>query len=179
MGEHRGRIAVAKPAGEVFAFLADPHNLPRWQPAFREAFREGPDRIRAIGNGLGAKGVAAHLRFVADAGGHRLSWAAEVGVGCAGDLAVQAREGGSEVELTLRLGERAEKREALAGFTGDPALDMAAALQASLVAIKQVCEDHRGGVTLVSGGTQAHPDQAPLRDSRPYGTSATENPTTS
>lgn len=176
MAEHHARIEVARPPAEVFAFLADPMNLPRWLPMLREAFRDGPERIRVLGGGIGARGVAAHARFVADPGARCVSWAAATGVGCAGDLRVEEQEGGSRVELCLRLAPRTERQEALAHWTGDPALDLAAALRATLEAIRIVCEDRREGVTLVSGGTQSHPDQAPLRDSRAFGESATQIP---
>jgi hypothetical protein len=176
MAEHRARIFVAAPAERIFAFVANPTSLPRWQPSFREAFREGPDRIRAIGGGVGAAGVAAHVRFEVDGAGRQVSWAAASGAGCAGDVVVRPAEAGAEVELVLRLAQRAERPEALATWTGDPAMHLAAALRASLEAIRLICEDRTESVPLVSGGTDAHPEQAALRDSRAYGSSATQNP---
>ncbi len=157
MAEHRGSIEVGRPVAEVFGFLANPLNLPRWQPAFREAFRDGPDRVRAIGGGVGAKGVAAHLRFVADPPAGHLCWAAASGVGCAGDMRVMPAEAGAVVEVVLRLSAAAERPKALAGWTGDPALDVAAALRAMLAAIREACEDRRQAVDVVSGGTQPVP----------------------
>jgi hypothetical protein len=176
MGEHHARIEIARPAAEVFAFLANPMNLPRWQPMLRETFREEGDRIRVIGGGLGAQGIAAHVRFVVEQEGRKLCWAAGSGVGCAGDLHVHEHPDGAAVEVSLRLGNRAERPEAVRHWTGDAELRIAEALQASLVAVKQLCEEPTGTVELVSGGTQAHPDQAPLRDSRAFGTSASQNP---
>ncbi|WP_270939182.1 SRPBCC family protein [Falsiroseomonas oryzae] len=178
MTEHHARIEISRPPAEVFAFLANPMNLPRWQPMLRETFREGPDRIRVIGGGVGAEGIAAHVRFAVEAGARCVSWATATGVGCAGDVRVEEAEAGAAVVLALRLGQRAARPEALAHWTGDKALDVDGALRASLVAVKQHCEEVTQGVTLVSGGTQAHPDQAALRDSRPYGSSATQNPGT-
>jgi uncharacterized protein YndB with AHSA1/START domain len=176
MAEHRAHIRIARPPTEVFAALSSPANLPHWLPMLREGFREGPDRIRVIGGGVGAQGIAAHARFVADPGQRHLCWATATGVGCAGDIFLRDEADGTEVELVLRLGSRAERPEALAHWTGDPALDMQAALRASLVAVKQLCEAAREAVTLVSGGTQADPAHASLRDSRAYGSSATQNP---
>lgn len=178
MADHHASIEIARPAAEVFAVLANPMNLPRWQPMLRESFREGPDRIRVIGGGVGAEGIAAHVRFAADPGARCISWAAATGVGCAGDLRVQETEGGAAVEVSLRLGARAEQPRAVAHWTGDSALDLAGALQASLLAAKQLCEGGTQGVGLVSGGTQSDPGHAPLRDSRAYGSSATQNPDT-
>ena len=178
MAEHHARIEIARPAEEVFAFLANPMNLPRWQPMLRESFREGPERIRVIGGGLGADGVAAHVRFAADAGTRCVSWATATGVGCAGDVRVHDEAGRAAVEVSLRLAPRADRPEAVAHWTGDTGLDLDAALRASLVAVKHLCEGVTQGVGLVSGGTQGHPGQSPLRDSRAYGSSATQNPDT-
>lgn len=176
MAEHRARIQVAAPAEKVFAFVANPMNLPRWQPSFREALREGPDRIRAIGGGVGAKGVAAHARFEADPDARSLSWAAASGVGCAGDVRVAEDGAGAAVEMSLRLSRSAERPEAMAAWTGDAELGVEGALRASLEAVKRLCEDRNSTVGLISGGTQSHPDQAALRDSRAYGSSGTQNP---
>jgi uncharacterized membrane protein len=179
MGEHHARIEIARPAAEVFAFLANPTNLPRWQPMLRESFRESGDRIRVIGGGIGAGGIAEHVRFVVEQEGRRLCWATATGVGCAGDVQVHEVPDGAAVELHLRLGSRAERKEAVQHWTGDPSLGVAEALQASLVAVKELCEGPTTGVNLVSGGTQSNPGQAALRDSRAYGISGTQNPETS
>ncbi|MGG5822642.1 SRPBCC family protein [Falsiroseomonas sp. HW251] len=176
MADHSARIAVFRPAQDVYEFLADPMNLPRWQPSLREAFREAPDRIRAIGGGLGAQGVAAHMRFVAAAEDRSLSWATATGVGCAGDIRVHETPDGAEVELNLRLAARADRPDALARWTGDAALDVAAALRSSLEAIRLVFDGVTSEVEPVSGGMQADPREAPLRDSRAFGMSATQNP---
>jgi len=179
MSEHRARIEISRPAAEVFAFLANPMNLPRWQPSIRESFREGPEQFRVIGGGIGAEGVARTVRFAVEHDARRLSWATPTGVGCAGDVAVEEHQGGAAVELALRLGARAERPEAVAHWTGDAAVGLDAALRASLEAVKRLCEGVTQGVDLVSGGMQSDPSQAPLRDSRAYGTAATQNPTTS
>jgi uncharacterized protein YndB with AHSA1/START domain len=176
MAEHRAHIEIARPATEVFAFLANPMNLPRWQPMLRESFREGPDRIRVIGGGTGADGIASHVRFTTDHEGRCFSWATATGVGCAGDVQVRETPDGATVELALRLGGRAERPDALPHWTGDAGLDLASALRASLAAVKELCEGATEGVELVSGGTQSDPSQAPLSDSRAYGTSATQQP---
>jgi hypothetical protein len=176
MAEHMARIGIARPAEEVFAFLANPTNLPRWQPMLREAFREAPEQIRVIGGGVGAAGMAEHVRFVADHAARHLCWATPTGVGCAGDIRVAETEGGASVEIVLRLGQRADSPEALAQWTGDAELGLEAALRAGLVAVKAACEDRTTTVELVSGGAQSNPAVAPLRDSRAYGTASDEPP---
>jgi uncharacterized membrane protein len=176
MAEYRTRIEITRPAAEVFAFLANPMNLPRWQPMLRESFRESADRIRVIGGGTGVEGIASHVRFITDQQDRHISWATATGVGCAGDVDIKETPDGAMIELVLRLGTRAERPGALAHWTGDAALDMPSALRASLNAVKELCEGPTEGVDLVSGGTQSNPSQAPLSDSRAYGTSATQQP---
>jgi uncharacterized membrane protein len=178
MGEHHARIAIARPAAEVFAFLANPMNLPRWQPMLRETFRESGDTIRVIGGGLGAQGIAAHARFVVDHEGRKLCWATPSGTGCAGDVHVHETPDGTEVEISLRLGSRAERPGAVQHWTGDAGLGVPQALQASLAAVKELCEGPTTTVDVASGGTQSDPGRAPLRDSRAYGSSGTQNPDT-
>jgi hypothetical protein len=142
----------------------------------RESFREGPERIRVIGGGVGADGVAAHVRFSTDHEGRCFSWATATGVGCAGDVRLHETADGAAVELDLRLGGRAERPGALAHWTGDAALNVAEAMQASLAAVKELCEGATEGVSLVSGGAQSDPSTAPLRDSREFGETATQIP---
>src|SRR5688572_20415638 len=107
MAEHHAHVDIARAPAEVFAFLADPNNLPRWLPMLRESFREGPDRIRVIGGSIGAEGMVGHVRFSADPAARCISWATETGVGCAGDVRVEEAGSASGVLLHLRLGGRA------------------------------------------------------------------------
>lgn len=37
-------VSIAAPAGEVFGFLADPENIPRWAPGFASAIRPDGER---------------------------------------------------------------------------------------------------------------------------------------
>jgi hypothetical protein len=175
MGRHDPRIAIARPAAEVFALLANPVNPPRWQPARREGFRAGPERIRVIGGGAGAAGLAREVRFAADPDARRLPRATEAGMGCAGGLRVKEVADGAAVELSLRPGGRAEAPEAVARRTGDPGLGLDAALRAGLEAAKRAGEAQARRVDLASGGSQDDPARAPPRDSRPDGASATQN----
>jgi len=56
-------VRIARPPAEVFAFIADPTNLPRWDPAIREVRRtdDGP-----VGKGSG-------LSVTAEEGGRRVA----------------------------------------------------------------------------------------------------------
>jgi carbon monoxide dehydrogenase subunit G len=52
-------IVIGRPAGEVFAFLADPRNTPRWTPSVKTVTVDGPMRVGARGrdvlNSLGRR----------------------------------------------------------------------------------------------------------------------------
>jgi uncharacterized protein YndB with AHSA1/START domain len=44
-------VQIARPPDDVFAFIAEPENLPRWDPAIREVRRKEPGPV-AKGSGL-------------------------------------------------------------------------------------------------------------------------------
>lgn len=94
---------VAAPPGEVFDFLSDPANLPRWQTGIVSADRTSPDPV----------GVGSTARVVRELAGQRM----------AVDLAITAYEAGRRlvlvssvsgigVEAALELAPRADAAEA-------------------------------------------------------------------
>jgi uncharacterized protein YndB with AHSA1/START domain len=56
-------ITIAAPPDQVFAFVADVANLPRWQPGILSATRTSPDPV----------GVGSTARVVRDLGGHSMT----------------------------------------------------------------------------------------------------------
>jgi uncharacterized protein YndB with AHSA1/START domain len=59
------RVRIARAPHDVFEFIADPHNLPRWDPAIRAVRRteEGPV---GLGSGLTVTAVEAGRTIVLD-----------------------------------------------------------------------------------------------------------------
>lgn len=86
---------IAAPPDEVFAFLADPANLPTWQTGIISAERTSPDPI----------GIGSTARVVREIGGQRL----------AVDVAVTAYDAGRHLVLS----------SALSGIGVEATLDLA------------------------------------------------------
>jgi uncharacterized protein YndB with AHSA1/START domain len=74
------RITIVRPAGEVFAFLADPANIRHWLPRLRRDDRD-----------------VTHGGLQADREAHRIGWAFER----EGTWRVAAAEGVAELTLAL------------------------------------------------------------------------------
>jgi carbon monoxide dehydrogenase subunit G len=88
---------IAAPPDEVFAFLADPANLPTWQTGIVSAERTSPDPI----------GIGSTARVVRELGGQRLAVDVTVTVYDAGrHLVLSSALSGIGVEATLDLAPR-------------------------------------------------------------------------
>lgn len=97
-------IEVARPLSEVFAFLADATNLPRWMPEFAEV-----ERASSGETGLGTTfryryarpAISSELRWIEFERDHKLAWdGPPVGPGAfapAGSLQVEAVGDGTRV----------------------------------------------------------------------------------
>lgn len=88
---------IAAPPEEVFAFLADPANLPSWQTGIVSAERTSPDPI----------GVGSTARIVRELGGQRLAVDLTITAYDAGRrLVLESAVSGIGVEATLDLAPR-------------------------------------------------------------------------
>lgn len=173
MDEFTGRIEVARSPAEVFAFLSDIRNMPRYLPTVRKVGPLGPDRVAVEGE---AEGHAYHdegwLRVEAEA--HRMRWGTEAGSDYHGELSV-ARLGNGHAEVAVRLhhapqGAQARRMQQRSGSTDH---DMRKALERALGAIKAACEDASAGEAAEKDTTRSADD---IPDSRAFGSSATLNP---
>ena len=95
---------TASPA-EVYAFLADPANLPRWQTGIVSAERITPpptgvgSRARVVLELMGQR-VTAEITVREADPGHRLALATSVsGIGIVATLELAAHDGGTQVTL--------------------------------------------------------------------------------
>jgi uncharacterized protein YndB with AHSA1/START domain len=114
--EYEQSQAVDAPPEEVFAWLSDVGNLPKYLPPVVDSHVEGPSaegvpgrRIRASleypGEGGGTFDAVGYLSV--DEGERRMEWGAEEGRDYSGWLTVANHgEGGSEVVVHLSFGER-------------------------------------------------------------------------
>ena len=58
-------MRIGRPPAEVFAFIAEPENLPRWDPAIREVRRTEPGPV-GLGSGLTVMAAEAGRSVVVD-----------------------------------------------------------------------------------------------------------------
>lgn len=90
---------VDAPPGEVFDFLADPANLPRWQTGIVSAERTSPDPV----------GVGSTARVVRELAGQRMAVDLAITAYEAGRrLVLESSVSGIGVEATLELAPRAD-----------------------------------------------------------------------
>ncbi|MBX9700768.1 MAG: SRPBCC family protein [Acetobacteraceae bacterium] len=162
MDDFTARIAIDRSAAEVFGFLADIRNMPRYLPTVTRVGPLGQDRVAVEGE---AHGHAYHdegwLKMEAEA--HRMRWGTHADTDYHGELAVREVGGRAEVEVRLHHARR--------GSDG-AGRDIEGALERALGSIKQACEAHAGAAA--AKDTTRSADDLP--DSRPFGQSATLNP---
>jgi uncharacterized protein YndB with AHSA1/START domain len=153
--EYEQSQAIDAPPGEVFAWLSDVGNLPKYLPPVVDSSVEGPSaegvpgrRIRTTleypGEGRGTFDAVGYLGV--DERERRMEWGAEEGRDYSGWLAVANHgEGGSEVVVHLSFGERSVRPDieerSLEG--SDP---LAEGISATLESIRRQIEEGSGKV---------------------------------
>ncbi len=165
MGEFTGRIAIDRPATEVFAFLSDPTAMPRYLQTVRKVEQQGPGRIAMEGEAQGHS-YRDEGWIQVDPEGRRMRWGSDRLKDYGGSLEVTEAGSGAEVSLQLSIVPEpavAERMEREAGAV-DHAIRIA--MERTLGAIKAACEGHE----------DAPRSADDLPDSRPFGSSATLNP---
>jgi uncharacterized protein YndB with AHSA1/START domain len=170
MGEYIGRIEIARSPAEVFAFLADLRNMPRYLPTVTrvgpQGHHDGHDDVAVEGEADGhAYRNDGWLK--ADPETCRMTWGSDAMQDYGGEMAVTSATGGSTVELRLSLTPKPEVAARLQAEHGNVDHGLRLAVERTLGSIKQACE--------TGGGSPAANDDDPA-DSRPFGSSATLNP---
>jgi hypothetical protein len=167
MGDYTGRIDIARPPAEVFAFLADIRNMPRYLPTVTHV---GPLGHHDDHDDVAVEGKAEGHDYrndgwmKAEPETRRLRWGSHTMQDYHGGLEVQAAPGGAIVVLQLSLTPKPEVVERLQREHGSVDSGMRQALDRTLASIKDACE--RGDATRDSAnGEDAH-------DDRPFGSSA-------
>ena len=153
MKEYQQTQIIDAPAGEVFAWLSDVCNLPKYLPPVTDASIEGPsaegtpgERLRATleypdGGSFDSEGY-----FNVDEGARCMEWGAEVQRDYSGWLTVaEADGGGSEVTVHLSFGPRSAEPEIReeAPEGRDP---LAEGVSATLESIRRQIEEGTGKV---------------------------------
>ena len=154
MSEYEQTQAVGAPPDEVFAWLSDIGNLPKYLPPVTDASVEGPSaegmpgqRVRTTLQYPGGDGSFDAEGYIAvDEGRKRMDWGAESGRDYAGWLTV-AESGGGESEVTVHLsfGERSVEAE-MQGQAPEGEDPLARGIAETLESIRRQIEEGSGKV---------------------------------
>ncbi|MDO9709692.1 SRPBCC family protein [Paracraurococcus lichenis] len=175
MGEYTGRIQIARPPAEVFAFLADLRNMPRYLPTVSHV---GPQGHHDDHDDVAIEGKAEDRTYrdegwlKAEPEGRRMRWGSHSLKDYGGTLQVTEASGGAAVEMRLQLTPKPEVAERMQREHGNVDHGMRLAVERTLAAIKACCEGT--AVSAAEKDTTRSADDLP--DSRPFGSSATLNP---
>ena len=172
MGEYTGRIEIARPPAEVFAFVADLRNMPRYLPTVTHV---GPKGRHDAHDDVAVEGEADGHKYrddgwvKAEPEAHRMTWGSHTLQDYGGSLAVTAASGGSAVELKLSLTPKPEVARRMQQEHGSVDHGMRLSVERTLGSITACCE--QGGDVVRDSANDEDP-----ADSRPFGSSATLNP---
>lgn len=172
MGEYTGRIEIARPPAEVFAFLADLQNMPRYLPTVT---RVGPQGRHDQHDDVAVEGEADGHQYRDDGwlktepSARRMRWGSHTMQDYGGTLAVTEASAGSAVELMLSLTPKPEVAKRMQQEHGSVDHGMRLSVERTLASIKAACE--QGGAVVRDSANDEDP-----ADSRPFGSSATLNP---
>ena len=106
MPSAQNQVTIARPVSEVFAFVADGLNGPRWRPGVLDislVSGSGPTAVYKQGvKGPGGRRIAADYRITAYEPDRRLSFAATAGpVRPAGTYLFEETAGGTRLEFAI------------------------------------------------------------------------------
>jgi hypothetical protein len=175
MGEYTGRIEIGRPPAEVFAFLADVRNMPRYLPTVTHV---GPQGHHDDHDDVAVEGEAEGKQYrndgwvKAEPESRRMTWGSHSLQDYHGALEVKDASSGCAVELRLSLTPKPEVAQRLQKEHGNVDHGMRLAVERTLGSIKACCE--QGGMDPANKDTTRSADD--LQDSRPFGSSATLNP---
>lgn len=101
MGEYEEKLTMSAGPDEVFDFVADIRNLPKYLPTTKDAQSQGPERVRVQGEAQGHRYDSdGYLR--PDRGARRMEWGADEGY-YSGWMQVAPNGGGSDVTVHISL----------------------------------------------------------------------------
>jgi uncharacterized protein YndB with AHSA1/START domain len=106
MPANQRKIVIDRPAGEVFAFFADPANDPRWRPHVKEIAAAGPpgvgSTVHQVVAGPGGRGIPADFEVTAYEPPARYAFRVTAGpVRPSGEFRFAPSGGGTEVTFSL------------------------------------------------------------------------------
>lgn len=173
MGEYTGSISVQRPAAEVFAFLSDIRNMPRYLPTVQhvgpQGTHDGRDDVAIEGESHGRHyHGTGWLRVSPEQ--HRMEWGSEHLADYHGVIEVRDSPAGTEVRLALTMTPEPKVAEGMQREHGSVDTAMRLSVERTLGQMKAVIEAAGSG----DKDTTRSADDLP--DSRAFGQSATLNP---
>ena len=145
MPEYELSMHVMAPVAEVFDFVSDVHNLPRYLPTTHQAQMQDEGRIRVQGE-AGGRHYDSDGWFRADRTEHRMEWGSDGENAYSGWLTVEDLPAGCEVTVHLSFAPRPDQEERFRKQTGDRDRTIREGLEAGLISIRNHVEGVGGKV---------------------------------
>ena len=141
MPEYEQSIMIEASADEVFGFVANLSNLPKYLPTLHSAESAGQDRVRVQG-AVGPHDYDAAGYFRVEPAEYFMEWCADTDRHYSGWLEVQEIDDVCEVTVHLSFNPDPVMAEKMARQS--PSLDerMDTGMRSSLLSIKNLCESH-------------------------------------
>lgn len=151
MAEYTDRIDVAAPADQVFAFVSDIQNLPKYLPTVHHAHPQKGERVEVEGT---ANGHAYNSDgwFKVDEAARTMTWGSDGENDYSGKMAVTGDGSQATVACSLKFTPTGDVKQSMDKNQGGPSAAMTDGLHASLASIKALCEG--------TGGKQASSAEA-------------------
>ena len=149
-GDYSETLTVDAPAGEVFDFIADVRNMPKYLPTTKQAEDAGPERVHVEGKAQGHEYKSdGYLR--ADREALRMEWGADEGY-YKGSMELD-EQGGGKTQITVRIGLHGKPPNAPEGDENSPdPADVQEGLRKGLESIKNHVEGRGGKVEPAAAG---------------------------
>ena len=147
MSEYEHSLSVQVPPDQLFEFVSDVRNLPKYLPTVQDATRQSGERIRVKGEAAGHKYDDDGF-FRVDAGRRRMEWGSDGDNHYSGwlEVAEDAGKSASQVTVHLSFEPSPELARQFEQQGGDRDRDIREGMEKTLVSIKNICEGRGGKV---------------------------------
>lgn len=136
---------INAPVDEVFAFVSDVKNLPKYLPTTKKAEAQGEDRVRVQGSANGHD-YDADGHFAVDAAKHAMTWGSDGERTYSGQMEVAGRGQQSEVTVHLHFEPGKKGKQEMAETSGSPEAAIQEGLEKALQSIQNQVEGKGGKV---------------------------------
>ena len=141
---YKASLTVNAPANEVFDFVSDVKNLPKYLPTTKKATPDGEDRVRVQGSANGHP-YDADGHFQVDAAKHSMKWGSDGERTYSGHMEVaEAGRGKSEVTVHLQFEPGEHGKQEMAETSGSPDAAIQEGLEKALQSIQNQVEGKGG-----------------------------------